>query len=341
VDNGEIYQQPITFVFEMNFSRKGFLKTAGVALLAPETLAGAERKAGKRKPVVISTWNFGLDANKEAWRILGSGGSALDAVEAGVKVPEADPKINSVGYGGFPDRDGRVTLDSSIMDHQLNCGSVACLEHIMHPSAVARQVMENTPHVMLVGEGALKFALSRGFKKANLLTAEAEAAWKKWLEKSEYKPAPNWELNHDTIGMLALDSEGRLAGLCTTSGLAWKMHGRVGDSPIIGAGLYVDGEVGAATCTGLGEEMIRIAAAHSVVEAMRHGASPQKACEQVMKRLNAKRGDKLKDSQVAFLAMDKHGRIGAFSLVPGFEYAETDSSGATLRKSDYLISEAG
>ena len=261
----------------------------------------------------------------------------MDAVEAGVRIPEADPKITSVGYGGYPDRDGRVTLDACIMDENLNCGSVACLENIMHPSSVARLVMEKTPHVMLVGEGAKKFATDQGFKEENLLTEEAEAEWKAWLKNSKYNPVPNWEKNHDTIGMLALDVQGRLCGLCTTSGQAWKMHGRVGDSPIIGAGLYVDGEVGAATCSGLGEEMIRIAAAHSVVEAMRAGASPQKACEIVMKRLNRKRGDKLKNTQVAFLALDVRGRVGAFSLLQGFEYAQQNTNSQKLIKSGFLL----
>jgi N4-(beta-N-acetylglucosaminyl)-L-asparaginase len=236
-----------------------------------------------------------------------------------------------VGYGGYPDRDGRVTLDACIMDEKLNCGSVACLENIMHPGSVARMVMEKTPHVMLVGEGAKKFALDKGFKEENLLTPGAEAEWKAWLKTSNYNPVPNWEKNHDTIGMLALDSQGRLCGLCTTSGQAWKMHGRVGDSPIIGAGLYVDGEVGAATCTGLGEEMIRIAAAHSVVEAMRAGHSPQKACELVMNRLYRKRAEKLKNTQVAFLALDVKGRIGAYSLVPGFEYAVNSANKQQLK----------
>lgn len=321
----------------MGLSRKEFIKTSGAAALALSARQLSGDKGRKTmKPVVVSTWDFGREANDAAWKIISSGGNSLDAVEAGVKIPEADPKISSVGYGGFPDRDGRVTLDSCIMDHQLNCGSVACLEHIMHPSSIARLVMEKTPHVMLVGEGALQFALSQGFRKTNLLTPEAKAAWVEWLKTAEYKPVPNWEINHDTIGMLALDKQGKLAGLCTTSGLAWKMHGRVGDSPIIGAGLYVDGEVGAATCTGLGEEMIRIAAAHSVVEAMRYGSSPQKACETVMKRLKQKRGDALKGTQVAFLAIDNKGKIGAYSLVKGFQYAVTDSEGRSVLNSDFL-----
>lgn len=323
----------------MGISRKHFLKSAaGLAAAGAvgDLAAGADEKR-RTGPVVISTWDFGLKANAAAWEVLKNGGYALDAVEAGVHVPEADPAITSVGFGGYPDRDGRVTLDSCIMDEKLGCGSVACLEHIMHPSSVARAVMEKTPHVMLVGEGALRFALDQGHKKQNLLTPVAEAAWKEWLKTSEYHPEPNWEQNHDTIGMLARDGQGRLCGLCTTSGMAWKMHGRVGDSPIIGAGLYVDGEIGAATCTGVGEEMIRVAAAHSVVEAMRQGASPQKACESVMKRLYKARGEKLKNTQVAFLAMDVRGRIGAYSLLDGFEYAVTSADEHRIHRAMHLM----
>jgi N4-(beta-N-acetylglucosaminyl)-L-asparaginase len=324
--------------FVRMLSRKDFLKLTGAVSLAG--MLGEARSQGKLKtkaPVVVSTWDFGLEANAAAWELLVKGGYSLDAVVAGVAIPEKDPAINTVGLGGFPDRDGRVTLDACVMDEQLNCGSVACLEHIMHPAAVARQVMEKTPHVMLTGEGALKFALEQGFKKENLLTAQAEAAWKEWLKKSEYSPSPNWELNHDTIGMLALDRQNRLSGVCTTSGMAWKMHGRVGDSPIIGAGLYVDGEVGGATCSGLGEEMIRIAASHSVVEAMRSGKGAQSACEAVIKRYYRRRGEAAKGKQVCLLAMDKNGNVGAYSLMPGFVYALTCNGVHEIRKAAYLL----
>jgi N4-(beta-N-acetylglucosaminyl)-L-asparaginase len=321
-------------------SRKDFLKLAGLVSLAGAVgkTAGAAQKR-RRSPIVVSTWDFGLMANAAAWEILKNNGYALDAVEAGVAVPEADPLVTSVGLGGFPDRDGRVTLDACIMDEQFNCGSVACLEHIVHPAAVARKVMEKTPHVMLTGDGALRFALEQGFKNENLLTPKAEEAWKEWLKKAEYEPQPNWELNHDTIGMLALDSQNRLAGVCTTSGMAYKMHGRVGDSPIIGAGLYVDGEVGGATCSGLGEEMIRIAASHSVVEAMRSGKSAQAACEAVIKRYYKRRGDKAFGKQVCLLAMDNYGNVGAFSLMPGFVYSVTCNGTNEVRKAAYLLDE--
>jgi N4-(beta-N-acetylglucosaminyl)-L-asparaginase len=268
-------------------ARRDFLKNAALAsaAFAVKTLLEVDfpKLETAKKPIVLSTWDFGLKANEAAWQILKSGGRALDAVENGVKVTEADPNERSVGYGGRPDRDGRVTLDACIMDNLANIGSVACLEHIMHPISVARAVMEKTPHVMLVGDGALAFALSQGFEKQNLLTEPSEKEWKEWLKTSKYQPQVNIE-NHDTIGMIALDANGNLSGACTTSGMAYKMHGRVGDSPIIGAGLYVDNEIGAATATGHGEEVIRIAGSHLVVELMRQGKSPEKP---VRKRLCA------------------------------------------------------
>lgn len=275
------------------------------------------------RPVVISTWDFGVKANKAAWEVLSKNGRALDAVEAGVKVPEADPMERSVGFGGRPDRDGKVTLDACIMDENMNIGSVACLQNIKHPISVARAVMEKTPHVMLVGQGALDFALAQGFKKEELLTPESEAEWKEWLKESKYKPVINIE-NHDTIGMLALDQQGNLSGACTTSGMAFKMHGRVGDSPIIGAGLYVDNEVGAATATGHGEEVIRIAGSHTVVELMRQGVSPENACRQAVERIinsSKKRNKPLTEIQIGFIAINKSGEYGAFCLQPGFSYA--------------------
>ncbi len=272
------------------------------------------------KPLVVSTWDFGREANADAWKILSNKGRALDAVEQGVWVPEADPKNTTVGYGGAPDRDGHVTLDSCIMDEFANCGSVAGLEHIVHPVSVARKVMEKTPHVMLIGDGALQFALANGFKKENLLTPESERAWKEWLKKAEYKPVANIE-NHDTIGMLALDVNQNLSGACTTSGMAYKMRGRVGDSPIIGAGLFVDNEIGAATSTGVGEEVIRICGSHLVVELMRQGLGPQEACEAAVKRIVKNQPKKSKEMQVGFLAISKAGEFGAFALQPGFTYA--------------------
>lgn len=310
-------------------TRREFIKLSAVGT---GILATSPLKAGpafQNKPIVISTWNFGLAANEAAWKILSTGGRALDAVEAGAKIPEADPKETSVGYGGLPDRDGKVTLDACIMDELGNCGSVAFLQHIVHPISVARLVMEKTPHVMLVGDGALQFALANGFKKTKLLTRDSEKAWKEWLKKEEYKPVVNIE-NHDTIGIIALDATGNLSGACTTSGLAYKMHGRVGDSPIIGAGLYVDNEVGASTATGVGEEVIRIVGCHLVVELMRQGHSPGEACRLAVERILKKNPTKAKEVQVGFLALNKNGEYGAWCLQQGFNYAVHDVSGNRL-----------
>lgn len=302
-------------------TRRKFITLSAIASLAPFTkLVGMKSSNVVTKPIVVSTWNFGKAANVEAWKILSSQGRALDAVEAGARVPEGDPTETSVGLGGLPDRDGRVTLDSCIMDEHANCGAVACLEHIVHPVSVARRVMEKTPHVFLVGEGALKFALDQGFKKENLLTKESEKAWKEWLKTAQYKPIVNFE-NHDTIGIVAMDSKQNLSGACTTSGMAYKMHGRVGDSPIIGAALFVDNEVGAATSTGVGEEVIRIVGSHLVVELMRQGNSPQKACELAVERIVKNQPVKSKEIQVGFLAISKSGEYGAYALQKGFTYA--------------------
>ena len=298
---------------------------------ADDQPAGA-RPAGVR-PVVLSTWRHGLDANAAAWKILSSGGVALDAVEAGVRVSEADPKVTSVGFGGLPDREGNVTLDACIMDERGRCGSVAYLQQIKHPISVARRVMEKTPHVMLVGDGAQKFAIAEGFPKENLLTDESKREWEKWKAKQpEFKPKINIE-NHDTIGLVAIDSRGNLSGACTTSGLAYKMPGRVGDSPIIGAGLYVDNEVGAATATGVGEAVIRAVGSFLVVELMRQGHAPAEACRLATERVIAK-SPNWRELQVGFIALDKQGRVGGYCIQPGFDYAVyTAANGNQLIKS--------
>jgi N4-(beta-N-acetylglucosaminyl)-L-asparaginase len=326
-----------------NFLKKTALATAGLALTSfkntTETIENKVALNTVQKPIVLSTWRFGIEANAAAWEILSKNGRALDAVEAGVKIPEGDPNERSVGYGGRPDRDGKVTLDACIMDEFSNIGSVACLEHIKHPISVARAVMEKTPHVMLVGKGALQFALSQGFKKENLLVEDSEKEWKDWLKTSQYKPIANIE-NHDTIGMIALDANGNLSGACTTSGMAFKMHGRVGDSPIIGAGLYVDNEIGAATATGHGEEVIRITGCHLVVELMRQGLSPQKACEEAVMRivkLTKNRGKELKDIQVGFIALNKKGEYGSYCIQGGFNYAVHDATGNKLIDANYFL----
>lgn len=329
-------------------NRRNFIKTATIASVAvalnsfkaeseEDELAVIKKRVSK--PIVLSTWRFGIQANEAAWNVLKNNGRALDAVEAGVKIPEGDPEERSVGYGGRPDRDGRVTLDACIMDELSNIGSVGCLEFIKHPISVARAVMEKTPHVMLVGEGALSFALTQGFKKENLLTKESEKEWKEWLKTSQYKPIANIE-NHDTIGMIALDANGNLSGACTTSGMAFKMHGRLGDSPIIGAGLYVDNEIGAATATGHGEEVIRISGSHLVVELMRQGRSPQKACEEAVARivkLMNNRKKNLKDIQVGFIALNKEGEYGSYCIQGGFNYAVCNATGNRLIDAEYFL----
>jgi N4-(beta-N-acetylglucosaminyl)-L-asparaginase len=323
---------------------------AGKGLFARAQNAPRENKALKDDPVVISTWDFGKEANAAAWSVLGPGGRALDAVETGVKVPEADPNNQSVGLGGRPDRDGRVTLDACIMDEHSKCGSVACLEHIVHAISVARAVMEKSPHVMIVGDGALQFALNNGFKKEDLLTPKSEKEWKEWLKQSNYQPWMNVEnehyqpvrdgragdeKDHDTIGMVALDKNGNLSGACTTSGLAYKMHGRVGDSPIIGAGLYVDNEVGAATSTGVGEEVIRIVGSHLVVEMMRQGMDPETACKAAVMRIVARNPEASKEVQVGFLALNNKGEYGAYALQKGFSYAVKNGREDTIYQSKY------
>jgi N4-(beta-N-acetylglucosaminyl)-L-asparaginase len=320
-------------------SRRDFIKvTALGATLLPLHQTFGFGKIFENKPIVVSTWT-NLKANTAAWAVLSKGGRSLDAVEQGGRVVEADPLDTSVGYGGLPDRDGKVTLDACIMDDQGNCGSVAFVQGFMHPVSIARMVMEKTPHVMLVGAGAEKFALEQGFKKENLLTKESEKTWKEWLKKSEYKPDHSIvKPNHDTIGILALDEQGKLSGACTTSGMAFKMHGRVGDSPIIGAGLYVDGEIGAATATGVGEEMIRISGSHTIIELMRQGRTPQEACEEAVKRVIKKHGDKAKDLSVAFLALSKDGTIGAYSTNNVFVYTVTapDKTHIVIKSPSYF-----
>jgi N4-(beta-N-acetylglucosaminyl)-L-asparaginase len=290
-------------------------------------------------PIVISTWDAGLAANQGAWKVLASGGRALDAVEEGVKVTEASQSC-CVGLGANPDRDGYVTLDACIMDEFFNCGSVAFLERIKHPISVARRVMEKTPHVMLVGSGAQQFAIQEGFPlEEQKLSPDAQRAYDSWLKRSEYKPMINIEnkkngpqpdvpaylengqLNHDTIGMVAMDVNGNLSGSCTTSGMGFKMRGRIGDSPIIGAGLFVDNEVGACTATGQGEDVIRISGSHTVVELMRQGLSPEQACKAAVERIVKIKKEKARDIQVAFLALNKKGEVGAYAIQKGFSYA--------------------
>ncbi|ASV29509.1 isoaspartyl peptidase/L-asparaginase family protein [Maribacter cobaltidurans] len=268
-------------------------------------------------PIAICTWDFG-NATAKAWEVLNSGGNSLDAVHQGVMVEEDNLDNQTVGNGGRPDRDGNVTLDACIMDKDANCGAVLALQNIANPISVARKVMEETPHVMLVGKGAEQFAYEQGFERTNLLTEKSKQEWEEWKKTSQYKPIINIE-NHDTIGMLAIDKNGDIAGACTTSGMAYKMAGRVGDSPIIGAGLFVDNEVGGATATGVGEEVVRTVGSFLIVELMRQGKSPQEACEEGVKRIIAKNKDK-QDFQIGFIAINKNGETGAYCIHPGFTY---------------------
>lgn len=322
-------------------SRRKFIRTVSLssAFIALRGSVWAQPGKQTRKPIVLSTWySQGARANAKAWEILKIGGRALDAVEQGVRVTESERDNCCVGLSANPDREGIVTLDACIMDEFANCGSVAALEQIDHPISVARLVMEKTPHVMLVGEGAQKFALQNGFSLQGLqLSPEAEANYKRWLQQSKYQPVMNierggtqatppamlksGEYNHDTIGMIALDAQGNLSGACTTSGMAYKMRGRLGDSPIIGAGLYVDNEIGAATATGTGEEVIRICGTHLVVEFMRQGYSPEIACKKAVERIMRKSSKNLKELQVGFIAINKQGDFGGYAIHDQFDYA--------------------
>jgi N4-(beta-N-acetylglucosaminyl)-L-asparaginase len=305
-------------------NRRTFLKQGMIAAAAgilPWNKIVASPKTDKRTykgGLVVSTWIHGLEANDAAWEVISKGGTAVDGAEMGVRVVEADPEGQSVGIGGLPDRDGNVTLDACIMDHTGNAGSVCFLQNILHPISVARKVMDDTPHVMLAGEGAKQFAIANGFETVDLLTPKSREAWENWKKESQYKPIINIE-NHDTIGLIAMDLGGNLSGSCTTSGLGFKMHGRVGDSPIIGAGLYVDNEIGAATATGLGELVLKTLGSFLIVELMRQGRNPQEACEEAIRRI-VKRND-VKDMQVGYLAVSKNGEIGAFAIHKGFNYA--------------------
>jgi N4-(beta-N-acetylglucosaminyl)-L-asparaginase len=336
-------------------NRRKFLQLS--ALTAP--LIAAKRSLangfeGTTKPIVISTWDSGMAVNAEAWKILSANGRALDAVEAGAM--HIENEINCcVGLGGYPDRDGVVTLDSCIMDEYANCGAVAGIERIKHPVAVARKVMEKTPHVILVGAGAQQFALENGFPLESAeLSDSAKTAYTEWLKKSEYKPVINIERkqgngpfapsffddgtpNHDTMGLVAMDVHSNLSGAVTTSGMAFKLHGRVGDSPIIGAGLFVDNEAGAATSSGTGEEVIRICGTHLVVEFMRQGLSPEMACKKAVERIVKRDKAKAKTLQVGFLALNKKGQYGAYAIQDGFVFSVKSGKENQIHKSKFLI----
>ena len=333
-------------------NRKNFIKLSSLGLTS---ISLPSLPPPAQKPIVISTWDSGMLVNAAAWKILAANGKSLDAVEAGAM--QIEDTINCcVGLGGYPDRDGIVTLDACIMDEHANCGAVAGLEQIKHPVSVARKVMEQTPHVILVGNGAQQFALENGFKKEPpVLSDDAKKAYTEWLKKSEYKPVINIEnkknghgpfaphffddgsVNHDTMGLLAIDSAGNLSGAVTTSGMAFKVHGRVGDSPIIGAGLFVDNEVGAATSSGVGEEVIRICGTHLVVEFMRQGLSPELACKKAVERIVKRDPVKAKELQVGFIAINKNGEYGAYSILDGFVFSVKSEVENQIHKSKFLM----
>ncbi|NNJ89911.1 MAG: N(4)-(beta-N-acetylglucosaminyl)-L-asparaginase [Eudoraea sp.] len=316
--------------------RRKFLKNSGLggAALLGGTLMGACNEQKKemgalppnvnKGPIVIATWDV-PNATARAFEVLEGNGTSLDAVEQGVMIEEADVGNQSVGKGGRPDRDGNVTLDACIMDKDSRCGAVLCLQNIVHAVSVARKVMEETPHVILAGAGAKQFALEMGFPEEDLLTEKSREEWLEWKKTSQYNPVINIE-NHDTIGMLAIDANGDIAGACTTSGMAYKMAGRVGDSPIIGAGLFVDNEVGGATATGMGEEVVRTVGSFLIVELMRQGKSPQEACEEGVRRIIAKKKN-YQDIQIGFIAINKAGETGGYCIHPGFSYRQYSGEG--------------
>jgi N4-(beta-N-acetylglucosaminyl)-L-asparaginase len=315
-------------------SRRKFSALLGASLVSQTYSSCNAAEQGLVGNKVVSTWN-NQQANKVAMEQLVRGPQyLLDAIEKGINYVEADPNDTSVGYGGRPDREGFVTLDACIMDKDGRAGSVTYLEHYMHAISVARKVMEETPHVILSGDGAAQFASEMGFVQKDLMTEESRSAYHKWLEKAEYQPKINVE-RHDTIGMLALNKDGDLSGGCSTSGLAYKMRGRVGDSPIIGAGLYVDNRYGAAVATGLGELVLRQLSSFLVVELMRSGQSPQKACEEAIFRIVE--STDVSEAQVGLIAMNRSGKVGGYSIHPGFNYAITDDKSSLLKEAPSYI----
>lgn len=318
---------------ESTSNRRKFVKQASLAALAASVSSCGnnsrpqEKEASKvlktpeiELPLVISTWPH-LKDNSIALDKINSNG-LLDGLVAGINNVENNPEDQSVGLGGRPDRNGDVTLDACIMDKDHRAGSVCFLKNIKNPISVARKVMEDTPHVILAGEGALHFALDQGFNEENLLTDKSKAEYLEWLKTSEYKPKVNVEL-HDTIGMLVMDNNQDISGGCSTSGLGYKMQGRVGDSPIIGAGLFVDNEVGAATATGMGELVLTTLGSFLTVEFMRQGMSPLEACKAAVLRTVNKNKTTFKEMQVGYIAIDKQGRFGGYSIQPGFQFTVT------------------
>jgi len=332
--------------------RRNFIKNAsltGVGIAVGSALVNCNKTESKEKnatfisgdvslPLVIATWDV-KNATAKAWEVIEQGGTALDAVEQGCMIEEANEKGQSVGKGGLPDREGNVTLDACIMNKDGDCGSVVYLQNVTHAVSIARKVMEDTPHVMLAGKGAEQFAYENGYTKENLLTEASKKAWEEWKVESKYKPIINIE-NHDTIGMLAIDKNGDISGACTTSGLAYKMAGRVGDSPIIGSGLFVDNEIGAAVATGLGEEVVKTVGSFLVVELMRQGKTPQESCEEAIRRIVSKPNSNYKNFQVGYIAVNKRGETGAFSIHQWFSMTKYQKGYNENIQSDYYLKDS-
>lgn len=285
-------------------------------------------------PIAICTWAF-TNANAKAGEELSNNKPALDAAISGVAVEEENLKNTTVGKGGAPDREGNVTLDACVMNPQGDCGAVVYVNTITNVAALARKVMEETPHVMLAGEGAEEFGYRQGFKKENLLTDASKRDWEEWKKSPEYKPIINIE-NHDTIGMLTIDKNGDIAGACTTSGLSYKMKGRVGDSPIIGSGLFLDNEIGGAVATGMGEEVMKTVGSFLIVELMRNGMNPQAACEEAIRRIVSK-NERHKDFQIAYIAINKAGEVGSYCIHEGFTYMKYQNEKNENIKSGFVL----
>jgi len=304
------------------------------------------------EPCVIATWRFGEPACRVALSVLESGGTALDAVEAGANVTEEDPDVRSVGYGGMPNADGVVELDAAIMDGRRHAaGAVCAIPGVRKPISVARLVMERTPHCMLAGGNARRFALAHDLPESDLLTAETRARYAEWrAEKlaprvAHFQDGGAGHSSHDTIGICALDASGALAAGCTTSGLAWKTPGRVGDSPIIGSGLYVDNEVGAAAATGNGDEIMKVCLSYRVVLEMERGSDPRSACERAIAYLLRKRPGS-QSHGAACIALRSDGAWGAAATREGFEpgkrpwvYAYGAGSAVHLHEGTYVLAE--
>ncbi len=321
-----------------SMSRRKFVASTALALVGGAALrtssrgAGSEPAAGAGElPLIVSTWGFGKPANETALKVLLAGGSILDAVEQGIWVTESDRGNSSVGLGGAPNAAGVVQLDACIMfgpGHR--AGSVAAIEGIRHPISAARRIMEKTPHVMLVGEGARMFALEENLESVEINSAERNEVWRKQRASKKNASEPGDKpKNHDTIALLVLGPDGNIAGGCSTSGWAGKLPGRVGDSPIIGGGLYVDNEVGAAGATGLGENIMRYCGSFLVVEYMRQGLHPQEACLEAIRRI-ARQDPKGTDISMSFVALDKKGRFGAAGSGTGFPYSVTTKSNSRV-----------